>query len=79
MKSHILSVHENVRYSCDFCERDFSDEFSFIRHMKKAHPNEEIRSNFKPNEPEILSLSEVSIILNLTKKIPNFQFHKFFF
>ena len=72
LKKHILSVHEKVRYSCDFCERDdFSDEFSFIRHMKKAHPNEEIRSNFKEltQSPEVLSSSEVS----------NFQFHEIFF
>ena len=33
------SVHENVRYNCDKCDKSFSKKSHFNRHMKSIHEN----------------------------------------
>ena len=39
LKTHIQSVHENVRYNCDHCDKSFSHRENLIRHNKSAHDN----------------------------------------
>ena len=39
LKTHIQSIHENVRYNCDKCDKSFTHKSSLRTHIRSAHKN----------------------------------------
>ena len=37
LRKHVLSVHENVKYSCDVCDKAFNDQRNLRTHKREKH------------------------------------------
>ena len=37
LKMHIKSIHENVRYNCEKCDKNFSNKITLKRHIVNVH------------------------------------------
>ena len=37
LKSHVDSIHKNIRFGCQDCEKQFTQKVNSTRHMKTVH------------------------------------------
>ena len=42
----VFTICKDSRYHCDFCDKDFGDDTSILKHLKEEHPAEKIPMNF---------------------------------
>ena len=58
LKNHVRTIHEGIRYQCDYCEKSFTQQNNLKLHIKNTHecrdpppglnPAEASRAIFRP-------------------------------
>jgi transposase len=65
-KEHLIALHTEIRaYTCDWCEKTFSNGANCRKHKKDAHPRE-LREAEKKCATKIVRLPKINELLSIS-------------